>query len=118
MVVVATSPLLGSVFSMLPYGCASPRGKSQLHTGIRRTLSLPLIPCPWGATDPTVERTRVSFVLYFYLLAPVTAVSCHFWGLDSRQNDISFCGTKTLALCLQILHHNTDVPLEGPKIIF
>lgn len=103
--------------SMLPYGCASPRGESQLHTAIHGILPLPLLPCPWDATDPTVERTRVTRVLYLYLLAPVTAVSCHLWGLDSRQSDIFFfCDTKTLALCLQI--HNTDVPLEGPKVIF
>lgn len=106
--------LLGAVSQF----CASPRGKSQLRSGIHGTLLLPLLPCPWDATDPTVERTRVSFVLHPYPLAPVTAVSCHLWGLDSRQNDISFCDMKTLAPCLQILHHNTDVPLGGPKIIF
>lgn len=97
---------------MLPYGCANPRGKSQLFSAIHGSLhSLPLIPWPWDAADLTMERTRVTFVGCPYPLAPVTAVPCHLWGLVSRHNDISFCGMKALVLCIQGLHLNTDVTL-------
>lgn len=111
--------------SMLPYGCASPRGESQLHTAIHGTLPLPsmghshclFFPVP-GMPQTRLWKELESPVFCIFISWPQSLLCPVISGalIQGKITFFFFCDTKTLALCLQI--HNTDVPLEGPKMIF